>query len=45
MFNDIRLSVKNQDIIVLKSIKYLGVFHDQNPTNQVEVKNILPKMA
>ena len=39
------IEVKNQIIENSKSIKYLGVYLDQNLTFQNEVKNVLRKMA
>ena len=44
-FNNMRLLVKDQGINISKSMKYLSVFLDQNLTYQIEVKNILRKMA
>ena len=43
-FKSIKLSVRDQEINVSQSIKYLGVL-DQNLIYQDEVKNILLKMA
>ena len=40
-----QLKVKNEFIEQSKSAKYLGVYLDQNLTNQMEVQNILPKKA
>ena len=39
-FNNIRSSVKDQNIKISKSEHYSGVFLDQNLTYQDEVKNI-----
>ena len=40
-----KLKVKNEFIEQSKSAKYLGVYLDQNLTYQMEVQNILRKMA
>ena len=40
-----QLKVKNEFIEQSKSAKYLGVYLDQNVTYQMEVQNILRKMA
>ena len=44
-FNNIRSSVKDQNIKISKSQDYSRVFLDQNLTYQDEVKNIWRKMA
>ena len=43
--DDRQLKVKNEFIEQSKSAKYLGVYLDQNLTYQMEVQNILRKMA
>ena len=41
----LKLKVHNQVISAISNVKYLGVYLDQNLNYQIEIKNILRKMA
>ena len=41
----LKLKVHNQVISAISNVKYLGVYQDQNLNYQIEIKNILRKMA
>ena len=41
----LKLKVQNQVISAISNVKYLGVYLDQNLNYQIEIKNILSKMA
>ena len=43
--NKLKLKVHNQVILAISNVKYLGVYLDQNLNYQIEIKNILRKMA
>ena len=43
--NKLKLKVHNQVISAISNVKYLGVYLDQNLNYQIEIKNILRKMA
>ena len=43
--NELKLKVHNQVISEISNVKYLGDYLDQNLNYQIEIKNILRKMA
>ena len=43
--NELKLKVHNQVISAISKVKYLGVYLNQNLNYQIEIKNILRKMA
>ena len=43
--NKLKLKVHNQVNPAIFNVKFLGVYRDQNLNYQIEIKNILRKMA